>query len=138
MSPARELAEHLKDAGIVPAVGGSAPWSVHVSREPPNPDAVVTLYDTGGFDAVLIDEADILSHPTIQVRVRCRNYDDGYAKHEAIKDELVLPTHRVIGDHRYVGIYPQGDITGIGRDDQDRQLITANYRILRQSTGVST
>ena len=135
MSPAHELALHLETEGVGD-FAAEVGWSLNVSREPVKPDTVVTLYDTGGFDPLQV-EID-LRQPTIQVRVRSKNYAEAIAKHQEIYDLLALPTARDIGSHHYLGIWLQGDIAGIGLDDNNRQLVTANYRINRQSLGVLT
>ena len=135
MSPAHELALHLEANGIGDFAGSSG-WVINVSREPPKPDTSITLYDTGGFDPLQVD-IDFKA-PTIQVRVRTRSYPDAYDKHEAIFQLLCIPLERTIGDHHYVGIWRQGEVADIGRDDNDRHLLTANYRINRQLLGDST
>jgi hypothetical protein len=130
MSPAVELAQHLAAEGVTAAFGGSAAFSVHVSREPVEPSDAVTLYDTTGRD--LIDVEEQFRRPGIQVRTRSLDYQDGYAMQQAIFEELALPTSRQIGAHWYVSIGLVGDILSIGRDDRDRFLLTANYQIERQ------
>lgn len=135
MSPATELA-HFLEASAVGVFGGDseATWSINVAREPVQPVNAVTLYDTGGGDPIQIDIG--LRAPTIQVRVRSADYEAAMAKQEEIRTLLADPTHRQIGDSHYVGIWLQGDILAIGRDDHDRHLLTANYRINRQTLGV--
>lgn len=135
MSPAYEIAQHLQAHGIG-TFGAESGWSINVSREPPAPDKTVTLYDTGGLDVIQVD-ADLRA-PFIQVRVRSRNYLEAFDKHEAIYQLLAVPMEQEIGEHHYIGIWRQGDIADLGRDDNDRHLITANYRINRQSLGEST
>ncbi len=135
MSPAHELALHLDDQNVG-TFAGTASWSISVAREAVRPDDTITIYDTGGFDVV--EEGIGLRAPTIQVRVRGRNYAAMYDKHMEIYDLLVVPLERTIGDHHYVGIWSQGDVADIGRDDNDRFLLTANYRINRQPLGEST
>lgn len=135
MSPADELAQHLAAEGVG-AFGANSGWAIGVSREPPKPDTAITLYDTGGLDPLALDID--LRQPTIQVRVRGRVYAEAFAKQEEIRDLLAGPTHRTIGEHHYVGIWLRGDFIGIGRDDNDRHLITANYHINRQPIGVQS
>ena len=133
-SPAIELAQYLADVGVASSSGGDGAWSVHVSREPLEPPEVITLYDTTGRDLELVDEQ--LRHPGIQVRVRARDYAEGYAKQQAIFDALAVPTSQIIGAHWYVAVALVGDILSLGRTDRDRHLLTANYLIERQPVEV--
>lgn len=134
MSPAVEIRDHLTNNGI--AGSGPSAYRLSAASEPTEPDNAITLYDTGGDNTLQIDIG--LRAPSIQVRVRSFSYEDAMAKQEAIHDLLVLPTSRSIGTHHYVGVYLQGDILFIGRDEKDRFLTTANYRLYRQSIGDST
>jgi hypothetical protein len=137
MSPAHELALHLAASGVgtFAGVNGSA-WSINVSREPAKPANCITVYDTGGLDPLEIGIGSM--QPTIQVRVRCQEYPEGYAKHREIYELLVPPVSRIIGGHEYVGIFPQGDIGDLGRTDNDLFVLTANYRVNRNHNGAST
>lgn len=133
-TPAGELAQYLEDQGIG-VFGGNADWSVHVSREPIAPDNVVTLYDTGGPAPAQVDID--LRIKRFQVRVRGRSYPDCYAKHEEIyrilaEDDVASPAPRTIGEGVYVGVWLVSDIIAIGRDENDRHILTANYEAHRQ------
>jgi hypothetical protein len=132
MTPAIELAQYLADNGVG-ARGGDAQWGIHVSREPAMPNDVITLYDTGGDPPPAIS-AELRSR-SIQVRVRAVDYAAGMAKQQEIFELLAQPSieetattiERDIGTHRYIGVWLTGEIVAIGRDDNDRFLITANY-----------
>jgi len=137
-SPAVELAQYVADElGYV--FGGNSDWSFHATREPAEPANVVTFYDTDGRDPLVIDGAEILQ-PAIQVRARSFDYLEAYEVQKAVYDVLQQPglaeldtdLAREIGTGRYIGINLAGDIIAIGRDDNDRQLVVANYTLIRQ------
>jgi hypothetical protein len=128
-SPAHDLALHLAGLGIG-TFGADSGWSINVSTEPAEPDTVITLYDTGG-DEPDTDELDLL-RPTFQVRVRGDDYPVVYSKQEAIRDALILPGRIETADSVFLGIFMTSDILAIGRDDNDRHLLTANYRSIRE------
>lgn len=134
-SPAHQLALHL---GTFPAIGAFAAatgWAIAVGMEPKSPDEAITLYDTGG--APYFADA-YLSTPTIQVRVRTRKYQDGYDKHEDILAILSGIQNQQIGDSYLLGVWLTSDVMAIGRDDNDRFIFTANYRIERQPIEVGS
>ncbi len=127
-SVAHEVALLLSDGTL----GGTSPWSIYLAVEPNSPVNVVTLYDTGG-DRPDTDELDIF-HPSFQVRVRGLSYPDAYAKQVEIRDELIHSAafESTDGDSRYESIMATSDILSIGRDENDRHLLTANYQVIRE------
>lgn len=140
MSPAEELARHLADAGITGAFGGADAWSVHCSAEPLEPENCVTVYDSGGLDPLVIGGAD-MEQPQVQVRVRSKDYNAAWELQKLIRRELVqpdlvatpgAPLERDIGGGRYVQIVPLAAILSIGRDENDRAIVVANYQLIRQ------
>ena len=132
-SPAHDLALYLETQSVG-TFGGSSGWSINVSREPELPDTAITLYDTGGPGPTDDDQDQWES--TVQVRVRSRDYAAAFAKHEAIRDLFVLPAPIIGETTRFSGITMTSDILALGRDDNDRHLLTANYQVLRSAIGV--
>jgi hypothetical protein len=139
-TPAYELARFLEEQGVG-IWGGNSDWSLHVGREPSDPDNVTTLYDTGGIEPLAVDP--YIGQPQVQVRVRAHGtrYLEAYELQERIRGLLVQPgaglvpgaLERTIGVHRYVQIFPIADILAIGRDDKDRHIVVANYQLIRQA-----
>ena len=119
-SPAYTIARYLETEGF-----GEWANDINVSLEPNEPVECITLYDTGGQDPDS-DEQDVFNK-TIQIRVRTLNYLETYTKLEQIRDLLINQT--IVGIN---GIWMQGDILYIGRDDNDRHLFTTNFRLLIQ------
>lgn len=130
-STAYEVAQYLQANGLG-EVGGSGAWSINVSREPVAPEDAITVYDTPGLEPDT-DELDLIK-PGFQVRVRCVSYLEGFAKQEAIRDLLILPSPLVMGGSRYVSIVLSIDINSIGRDEEDRHLLVASYRTVKERT----
>lgn len=132
-SPAHDVAVYLADQGVG-TFGGNLGWSINVSREPDKPDRCVTLYDTGGAEAF----AEIkLFTPSFQVRVRAETggYAAAYDKQAEIRDLLIDLQNTELGvsnETYYLGIWLEGEIISVGRDDNDRHILTANYRAERQ------
>lgn len=124
MSPAHELALYLQSEGV-----GTFGQDIHVSREPVSPGNVVTLYDTGGSAPANYDIE--LRQPTIQVRVRDVSYPAAQAKQEQIFGILNDIKTQAIEGSTYLGVWMTTDILSIGRDDNDRHLLTANYQVQR-------
>lgn len=124
-SPARDIADHLALEGF-----GTLGGSIFVSEEPTGPNECITIYDTGGAIPLSVDIR--LYEPTIQVRVRSISYAAGYALQEEIRESIVQPLTLIINDSHYSGLFQQSDIISLGRDQNSRYILTANYRLQRQ------
>lgn len=122
-SPARIVATYLVGQGIGNP-GGNIDTGVFVGNEPPKPNLAVTVYDTEGEDPDT-DEFDVFRR-TIQIRVRDLSYDNGYTVQGTIRDLLLAQP--VLANVQ--GVWMFGDILAIGKDDNERYLFTANYRLL--------
>ena len=125
ISAAHDVAKYLAAQGA-----GTFPGTLSVSVEPMTPVDVTTIYDTGG-EPPDTDQQDLL-RSTFQVRTRSVDYETGYSKQTQIRDLLILPGRIVTADSAFVMISMTSDIASIGRDDQDRYLMTANYRVIRE------
>jgi hypothetical protein len=132
MSTAYNVARYLATQGIGTWAGSSG-WSINVSREAVSPDKCITIYDTGGEEP---DTDQLDERPTFQVRVRSAKtgdaYLDAHAKQVAIRDLLTAEIPPVMNGVAYVGIMQMSEIASIGRDENDRHLLVANYRARRE------
>lgn len=122
-SPAYDIAQYLASQGVG-VFGGSSAWSINVSREPASPDDCITLYDTGGA-GLDTDDRDI-DRVSFQVRVRSFDYLSARAMQVAIRDLLLIDPGVAAGGNLYT-ISQESNIMHIGRDENDRQILTANY-----------
>jgi len=123
-SPALDIANFLELEAVETLV--------YVNEEPAAPNDCVTVYDTGGADPMVVD--DVYS-PTIQVRVRNLDSQLAYAKQYQIRDILVAEKNRIINSTDYISMWLQGDIISIGRDENNRYILTSNYRLMRSKNG---
>ena len=107
---------------------GDDPFSVYCAVEPAEPNDVVTVYDTGGAGP---DTDDLsLCNVTFQVRVRCETYSEGYSIQEIIRD-MLLTSEPVCETSSFAGVAMTTDVVAIGRDENNRHLLTANYSAIR-------
>lgn len=131
MTPAAEdLARYLGTVGVGTFAGVTG-WGIYANDEPTSPDNTITLYDTGGGEPDT-EQLDLL-RPTFQVRTRSKVYAEAYNKQEQVRDILTggrLDTTR----SAFVLIAMQSDIFPLGKDDNMRFILTANYRTIRERT----
>lgn len=128
MSPAQEIAFLLAIEGFG-VVGAMSGWSISISGEPAEPATAITIYDTGG-QAPETDEMDVL-RPTFQVRVRGPKYSDAYEKQKAVRKFLTKHAPVVIATVQCIQFVMTSEIMSLGRDDNDRHVLTANYEAIR-------
>lgn len=126
------IVEGIKDLLVLAGVGSfnaSSGWSIHIGREPMEPDTCITIASTGGLPS---NPAYLLDFPNVQIRVRGRasSYQDAEAKVQEVKDALLgLPSQDLNGD-RWVSITQLTDIVHIGFDDNSRPLFTVNLALI--------
>jgi hypothetical protein len=133
-SAALDVKDMLDDASGGAAVGTFG-TDLFVSREPASPDAVVTVYDTGGFPPD--PNAGIgLQYPTVQVRVRGvkGGYTAASVKARAVHDALHGVTEASWNGSRYLWVFGQQDPMFLGYDESDRPLFAQNFRLARVAT----
>ena len=134
-SPAHDIALYIASLPMVGTFGGTEGWSVSVGAEASSPDTTITIYDTGGSGPDT-DQLDI-ERQSIQVRVRSGRgagaYQDAYDKQRVIRGALINLSEVVMDGSRYFGMIMESEILVSGRDDNDRFLMTANYRVIRQT-----
>lgn len=131
----------MKDILVTNSIGlfgGTSVWSIHIGLEPPEPDQVITLYDTGGNDP---NPRLLIDFQTFQVRVRglSGEYQETYVKMQDVRDVLLALPSQTINTTLYDGVWQTGDVAFIGQDEsQSRPLFTANFRVIREpATGTN-
>jgi len=133
--PSADIKDLLVTAGVGTfALGTSTDWSINISQEPPFPTVphtAITIYDTGGFAP---NARFLLEEPTVQVRIRGNpnDYQAAYLKAQAVKDALLGRPGSTLNGNKYVGIWQDSDIISLGNDDNDRPILVANFKIVRE------
>lgn len=129
-APAQDIAEILIDAGISGIT--AIKTDIFIGMEPAEPDACVTVYDTGGFPP---EVNYVYLKPTVQVRIRGAKgaYQLAYTKAESIRDELHAKALTTKNSTNYIAIWAMSDILFIGFED-GKPIFTVNFRIHRSTT----
>lgn len=112
---------------------GTFATDLFVHEEPAEPDACVTVRDTGGFDP---ESRFDYSRPTVQVRIRGAKggFQTAYSKTQEVIDALHGLNNETWNGTRYVAIWQMGDVMDTGNDDNGRPILTVNFRIHRTTT----
>lgn len=131
-SIAEEIARYLATHGFG-TLGGSAGWSINFGKEPAKPETCITIYDTGGGEPDT-DELDI-HDPTFQVRVRGKKYNVAATKMEQIRRDLIKAVP-AMDSYSVIAILCTTSIASIGPDDNGRDILTCNFKVIVQDVEV--
>ena len=96
--------------------------TAYIGSLPTTPDNAVSITPYGGGTRDLVGSE--YREPYFQVRVRNTSYPTGYALCESIADLL----HGVHNTSDFLLIAQVGDIQGMGRDNNNRNEWTVNFR----------
>jgi len=94
-------------------------------------DNQVIVLDTGSIDRDLALQSE---QPTFQILSRGKKSEDMQIAHDTLRaiHEFLLPLGTtIINGDDYLSFFPVSAPTGIGRDDKDRAVFTANYSTFR-------
>lgn len=107
--------------------------NLFIGREPVNPDNCVTIFDTPGFPPEMtLDGNSGYEYPSIQIRVRNKTYQAGWAKAQAIKDSLHGRNHETKNATLYTVISCSSGPAFLGWDSEERAKFIINFNVQRR------
>ena len=109
-------------------------YPVFIGDLPAEPDNVCVLYLTGGFVPLreIGFQPAYATLPTFQVRVRNKTYEAAFAYLALVRQRLDGYTGNMGGPTIW-GIFSQGDVLPLGKDDRGRSEFTLNFRVIREA-----
>lgn len=131
MSPGAVIVSYLVAQGVF-ADSQATPWPLFLGSEPDaGVDDVGTVFDTSGIkDGRLMEDGTIIHHYGIQVRVRSRDYEDGWDKLKQACDQLAAAYNVTVGTWTVHNVSIQGSPMSIGVDGtKRRRLFVANFLV---------
>jgi hypothetical protein len=142
-SPARVLQYYLVAAGkaVLPAAGTEDNWPITRGFLPSgeeDPDNYLATYDYGADQEFGVTNDSRNDHPAVQVRIRSRTYEEGWAKAvdilEALKviaQDQIWTSVTVLTETILIqGCMIQAGIMHIGREEKEtRENFTINLRL---------
>ena len=121
-APSVDIADILDDSSS--GLGLTAATDLFIATMPPEPDDCVCLYDYPGGPQEQFDH----EKPNVQIKVRNKDYQVGYALCRDIKYFLHdAHNNEVINATRYIRIYCISDILYLKQDDKKRYLFSINF-----------
>lgn len=123
MSVAQDMIVKLTADGVV---DGS--WPGYAQRQlPPEPDQLIQIIQQGGAPA---EVSSVIRYPFFQVLVRGAKgeYDAIQAKMEAVYQSLHPITNETVNSVSYAYVLASSDELDLGPDDNQRQILSRNFR----------
>jgi len=129
-SPSEDIKDILEDEASLSLTFGT---NLFVSREPAEPDAVVTIFDTPGFSPDLtMNKNERYDRPSIQIRIRNNDFTDGYSLADSIKEILHGKAHEIRNSTSYESIKAASDISLLDYDESNRVRLVITFDIQRK------
>lgn len=138
-SPAKIVRQWLVDQTAVTLPSASGAWPCYRGKMSDTGNAAAGIYDTTGkIEGREMQGGVVHTKPGIQLRMRSKDYDEVYAKINAVATlfESLQRAAVTVGAKTYLiqSVTQTSDITAIGRDDQDRMHFTLNLIVTVKAT----
>lgn len=116
------------------SLGLTLAGNLFVGKEPTTPDNVVTVYDSYGFppSLTLAGKGEDYYYPSIQIRVRNRDYRTGYNLAHDIMVSLHGRAQQTWNGTLYTVIYCSSDVALLDWEDNGLCRFLTNFNIQRR------
>lgn len=104
---------------------------LHIGREPAKPVDCVTIFDTQGFPPQINLTSQGYEYPSVQIRVRGKNYEYGWEVIERIKTLLHGRAQETWNNTIYTAIACASGPTLLDWDDNGNPRFIINFNIQR-------
>ncbi len=134
MNQVTEDMKNLLVSASVGSFGASTGWTINVGVEPVKPTTAITLYDTGGSQPGYTFDNSIepVRGDQFQIRVRSKDYKDGYAKILECVKVLAQVGMFSVSNVLYHNIFQMSEIASIGQNESNQFIWTVNMKVVRE------
>lgn len=101
--------------------------NVSLGSLPDSPDNAVSIHRTNGYPRDL--SGNMVEEPTVMIKVRNTSYATGETLCNTIKDALHGQNNVTVNTNDILLIEQMGDINELGRDENNRQMWSINFRL---------
>lgn len=104
---------------------------IKIDDMPDEIDNVLCIYHTGGSNPEYEfgKQNPAFENPTFQVRIRHKDTSTALQWSDSVKNILSGLTEQNINGNRYLAIFQQSDILGLGRDEKKRSKYSINFKV---------
>ena len=130
MSPAEIIINILENEGIG-TYGGVNDWSLYYSKEPNQPNNVITVYNAGSLlNPVLLFDGTRINYYSVNIRVRGISTTLSWNKAEEIN--ALLKNRDLSMYPGAVGLLKINGPQHIGFDDSNKSIHSMNYQLTKE------
>lgn len=127
-SPTKDIANYLEGISSLGLILGK---NLFCNREPSTPNNIITIFDTSSIPPQLNLTDKGYEYPSIQIRVRNTDYEDGWSLINSIKDVLHGNSFS-IGSTLYTVIYVHSGPALLDWDENSRARCIINFELQRR------
>ena len=117
-------------------VGGTAGTLAKAIMLDTQPDTVAVLYETGGTGSEYVFSTGatevVYEEPNLQLISRSTTYSKARSVAETVYTKLDGLSETVMSSVRYLDIEAMQSPFSIGRDEQERYLVSVNFRVKKE------
>lgn len=129
-APSEDIKDMLEDES---SLGLTFATDLFIGVEPPRPDNSVTVFDTPGQPLQLtLKQGEDYYYPSIQIRVRDRDYRTGWDVASNIVAVLHARAHETWNGTLYTLIQCLGEPALLDRDENNRFRFIINFNLQRR------
>ena len=134
-APSRDIVDILESYGDSSGFDLALSFAnnLHVGREPATPINCVTIFDVEGYPPELNLITQGYEYPSIQIRVRNKQYLTAMSLAQDIKDALHGRSHVTVNGALYTVIYAIGNPALLDYDDNGNARVILNINLQRKA-----
>lgn len=128
-APSYDIKDMLEAESSLGLTFGS---NLFYGREPESPNNCVTIFDTVGYGSDITLDQKSIFNPSVQVRVRNIDYDDGWTLIKQIEDVLNAKANEVWNSTMYLLIQTISGPAFMDWDENNRVRFVINFNLKRR------
>jgi hypothetical protein len=133
-APSIDIVAMLEDESVL---GLTFTENLFIGKEPAKPDDCVIVFDTGGLPPQLTLGDQGYEFPSVNIRVRSRDYQTGWNLIDDIKTLLHGRAHETWNDTLYTVIYCASGPVHLDWDENSRARFVVNFDMQRRESDES-
>jgi len=129
MSTLTELGDYIEGLGL-----GTQAVDLFLGSRPDSPDQLIALYQYAGGPPEYVQSSFSPTVEVVQIQVVARSiaYEDADALASAVWTALAIITNATLGSTRYRSVRPNASPGLMGRDSNDRILVSFNTTVEKE------
>jgi len=127
------LTSYFSESDLDSSFEGLNGFTLSVGKEPDEPIEMISIFETsGGRPQLTFDRSERYEYPSVQIRVRAYNYQEGWRMSSEIKEMLHGRAQETWNDSYYSVIYCLNGPFLLDYDKNQRPRFIVNFNLQRR------